>query len=115
MLRTRTHKYVAFRECEDLCFDLASDPDEQVNVLTAGTEMVELRDRALEGFSFAEAEQTRHRETEERKSSHPPRFKPQTPNQIVLGDGRLVEADAPLYDPKVLSEDLSRDLDDWSR
>ena len=115
MLRTRTHKYVAFRECEDLCFDLASDPDEQVNVLKTGTEMEELLDRVLEGFSFSEAAQSRLQETEERRTSYPPRFKPRTPNQIVLGDGRLVEADTPLYQPDVLSSNLNEDLDDWPK
>ncbi len=113
MLRTRTHKYVAFRGCDDLCFDLDQDPDEQIDLLGSGEEMAELKNYLLDGFSFDEATEARLRETEDRKSKYPPRFTPKTPNQIVLGDGRLVEADASLYHSEVLSNDLSRDLDDW--
>ena len=114
MLRTRTHKYIAFRDCPDLCFDLESDPDEQVNVLESGDERSDFKDHLMEGFSFEDVEERRKQETADRKSRYPARIHPQTPNQIVLGDGRLVEADAPLYRSEVLSSDLSNDLDDWT-
>lgn len=116
MLRTRSHKYIAFRGCDDLCFDLVSDPNEQVNVLRNGAdrEMDTLRETILAGFDFDETEERRKAETEAWKAEYPARFVAQTPNQIVLGNGRLVEADAPLCNPDVLSTDLARDLDDWT-
>ena len=45
----------------------------------------------------------------------PKRIDPTTPNQILLGNGLLVEADAPLYSPHVVSTDPSADFDDFPR
>lgn len=41
------------------------------------------------------------------------RVKPRTPNQILRGDGVLVEADAPLYLPHVVSPDPAADFADF--
>ena len=41
------------------------------------------------------------------------RITPKIPNQILLGDGRLVEADTPLYTPNVVSKNPSLDFDDY--
>lgn len=116
MIRSERYKYIAFRDCDDLAFDLENDPDEQVNVANDpdhADALASLRAEVLEGFSFDDAEKTRADQNSQLKDAHPARFSPTTPNQIVLGDGRLVEADTPLYQPVVLSDDLSRDLEDW--
>ncbi len=62
--------------------------------------MADLRDHLLGGFSFDEADLRRQQETKERKTRYAARFQARTPNQIVLGDGRLVEADSPLSTQK---------------
>jgi len=117
MIRSDRYKYVAFRDAEDLAFDLENDPDEQVNISTDRDhrEAIEsLRAAVLEGFSFDDAERARDTENAALKAQYPAAFKPETPNQIVLGDGRLVETDTPLYAPTTLSDDLGKDLQDWA-
>jgi len=117
MLRTRQHKYVAFRGCADLAFDLSEDPLEQKNLLTrADTREQEgivedLRKLALDGFDFDESEVLRLRQTEDLHARFPARVQPQTPNQVLRGDGRLVEADTPLYDPMEVSARTGADFD----
>jgi len=117
MIRSDRFKYITFRSCDPLAFDLENDPDEQVNIANAPEfeEALEpLREAVMSGFSFDEAEATRKEQESGLKQQYPAKFKPVTPNQIVLGDGRLVEADTPLYHPELLSDDLSRDLSDWA-
>ena len=117
MIRSDRFKYITFRSCDPLAFDLENDPDEQVNIANAPEfeEALEpLREAVMSGFSFDEAEATRKEQESGLKKQYPAKFKPVTPNQIVLGDGRLVEADKPLYHPELLSDDLSRDLSDWA-
>lgn len=114
MIRSERYKYVAFRGCDDLAFDMQADPDEQVNLVgdpDHAAALDALRDHLFDGFDFDASEEERRRQTADLKERFPARFKPTTPNQILLGDGRLVEADTPLYDPVVLSDDLDRDLD----
>ena len=116
MIRSERFKYIAFRDCDDLAFDLDNDPDEQVNIAANPefqTELTPLKNAVLEGFSFDDAEALRVKQNADLKERYPAKFNPVTPNQILLGDGRLVEADALLYQPAVLSDDLSRDLEDW--
>jgi choline-sulfatase len=115
MMRSRRYKYIAFRDCEDLAFDIQADPDEQRNLLAGHSgdeppELLALRDAVLNGFSFDGAEETREREAKALRETYASRVRPVTPNQILLGDGRLVEADAPLYLSHVVSEDLTTDF-----
>ena len=117
MIRSDRYKYIAFRDCEDLAFDIENDPDEQTNIASDPDHadgLEPLRAAVMEGFSFDEAEKVREEQNGRLKKEHPAKFKPVTPNQIVLGDGRLVEADSPLYQPNVLSDNLDQDLEDWS-
>jgi choline-sulfatase len=114
MIRSDRYKYIAFRGCDDLAFDIESDPDEQVNIASTPAfqdALAPLRDALLKDFSFDEAEKVRSEQTADLKNRFPAKFQPETPNQIVLGDGRLVEADALLYNSEVLSKDLENDLD----
>jgi choline-sulfatase len=114
MIRSKRYKYITFRDCDDLAFDLESDPDEQVNINVDPKfhdDLAPLRAAVQEGFSFDDAGRMREEQDDELKKKYPAKFKPVTPNQIQLGDGRLVEADTPLYLPDVLSDDLARDLD----
>ena len=45
--------------------------------------------------------------------SYPAKVSPKTSKQILLGDGRLVDADVHLEYPSVVSEKPSSDFDDW--
>ena len=117
MIRSDRFKYVVFRSCEPLAFDLVNDPDEQINIADKpefANDLEPLRKAVLDGFSFDEAESKRLEQSSGLKKQFPAKFEPVTPNQVVLGDGRLVEADTPLYHPEILSNDLSRDLSDWA-
>lgn len=114
MVRSERFKYIAFRNCDDLAFDLESDPDEQINIAADPVfenALAPLREYILGDFSFDDTGRAKTEQTADLKNRFPARFKPVTPNQIVLGDGRLVEADTPLYQPEVLSKNLVTDLD----
>lgn len=116
MIRSDRYKYIAFRDCEDLAFDMEADPEEQHNLLKDdpdNADLKALRDAVLDGFDFAEVEATREKWNAELKAKYPARVKMRTPNQILRGDGKLVEADTPLYAPEVISDDLARDFDDY--
>ncbi|MDA0747037.1 MAG: sulfatase-like hydrolase/transferase [bacterium] len=120
MIRSDRFKYVAFRGCEDLAFDLQEDPDEQHNLANratgeVATELETLRTEALRNFDFDKTEQARKRETEELQKKYPKRVTPKTPNQILLGNGHLVEADAPLYQPQTVTDNPARDFDDFPK
>ena len=116
MIRSARYKYIAFRDCEDLAFDMENDPDEQRNLLKTdpdNADLKALRDAVMAGFDFDEVEALRQKQTAELRAKYPARVKMHTPNQILRGDGKLVEADAPLYAPHVISDDPARDFDDY--
>ncbi len=113
-IRSRRHKYVAFRDAEDLAFDLVNDPDEQRNLLAHGEDSRatdSLRAHLLDGFDFSAVEQTRLTQTQDLRERFVSRTEATTPNQILRGDGLLVEADSPLYDADVVSRDIDTDFD----
>ncbi len=117
MIRSERYKYVAFRNCEDLAFDLLNDPDEQHNLLpsaegSVAEELERLRAAVLDGFVFDRVNASLRRERQDFMKQFPSRVKPRTANQILLGDGRLVDADLPLEYPEVVSENTAEDFDD---
>ena len=61
----------------------------------------------MRDFNFDQAESRRKSQTAELNRKYPKLVKPETPNQIVLGDGRMVEADTPIYKSRVISNELS--------
>jgi choline-sulfatase len=116
MIRSNTHKYIAFRNCEDLAFDLVNDPDEQHNLLKTeadNADLVLLREAVLDGFDFGDVEELRKRQTADLKTRFPGRVEMRTPNQIWLGTGQLVDADDPLYYPNVVSKNGAGDFEDF--
>ena len=119
MIRSPRYKYVAFRGCEDLAFDLEDDPDEQHNLLKdAGDDIQkvldDLRTHLMDNFDFDEVDKLRATQ-ETLREKYPARVRPWTPNQILRGDGKLVEADQPLYAPDVVSENMGRDFDNFPK
>lgn len=123
MIRSAHHKYVAFRDAPDLAFDLAADPNEQVDLVrriaegsaeaNADADLDRLRAAAMEDFSFDAAEARCEREVTDLQERFSARVTPRTPNQILRGDGVLVEADAALYLPHVVSADPAADFADF--
>ena len=117
MIRTDRFKYIAFRDCDDLAYDLLEDPDEQHNLVgqarrDVAAELASLRASLFDGFDFAKAIWSMERQNALYRERYPIRIAPRTSNQILRGDGLLVEADQPLNYPDVVSRDLSQDLDD---
>ena len=117
LMRSPRYKYIAFNECEDLAFDLLEDPDEQHNIAgrTSGEgtdELERLREAIYADFSFGSAIESVRREQSEFAGRYPSRVKLSTSTQIMRGDGVLVEADQPLFQPDIASEDPRMDFTD---
>lgn len=115
MIRNARYKYIAFRDCADLAFDLQEDPDEQVNLAdkaegSVAEDLAQLKDAVLAGFSFDEAEALRKRQVAELREQYPARVECRTPNQILRRDGKLVEADGALYKGEIISENPAGDF-----
>ena len=117
MIRSAQYKYVAFNGCDDLAYDLIADPDEQHNLLTTERhnepELMRLRDALLDGFNFDESLTLLQEERRAYDQRYPARISPQTSNQIMRGDGMLVEADGALEMPTIVSEDPRFAFDDF--
>lgn len=116
MVRDAWHKYVAFPDRSDLCFDLTADPDEQHDLIRAGEErerVEALRQTTRAGVDFEEVARRAREERRRLMERYPTKVKGRTPNQRILPDGRLVEGDATLYQPVVLAERAGDAFDDW--
>jgi hypothetical protein len=118
MLRRGDHKYVAFADADspELLFDVVRDPLEQRNLASHpehASLLAELRAACLDGFDFAEVRARSERERAGLQARFPRTYTGQTPNQLLLPDGRLVEGDAALYVPTVISENPAELFPDW--
>ena len=117
LIRSARYKYIAFNECDDLAFDMLEDPDEQRNLMgraqgEVADELAQLRSAIYADFAFPEAMESLRRERAEFVRRFPSRIKSSTSNQIMRGDGMLVEADQPLDCPHIASEDPRMDFAD---
>ena len=104
VVRGRRWKYVEIEGGEPLLFDLANDPDELVNLASqpehAGR-CAEMKEALFEGFSWQDVHE-RFAADRERMPSFFSGRRPGTPNQYVLGDGRVFDAEKGLYDARWL-------------
>jgi hypothetical protein len=117
MIRSLRYKYIAFNEGDDLAFDLLEDPHEQCNLIgrargEVADELERLRAAIYADFSFATAIGSLRQQRAEFSRRYPSRIASSTSNQIMRGDGVLVEADQPLYYPDIASEDPRMDFAD---
>jgi choline-sulfatase len=102
VIREERWKYAEVEQGEALLFDLADDPEERVNLAQdpAHQERVRLmRGKLYRDFSWDEV----HRKLagdRERRLQVTSGMKPTTPNQYMLADGRLVDAERDLYDAR---------------
>ncbi|HEU5318985.1 MAG TPA: sulfatase-like hydrolase/transferase [Chloroflexota bacterium] len=118
MLRRGDHKFVTFADPDspDLLFDVVRDPDEQHDLARDPAHaalLAELRAACLDGFDFRDVQDRAERERADLAERFPKRIAGQTPNQLLLSDGRLVEGDAALYLPTVVAERPADVFDDW--
>ncbi len=109
-LRLGQYKYVRFRNCPPLFFDLAADPGEQHNLLERGIPpaaqpaLAELRQFAEASIDFEAAERERDERDGDLPQDYPHLPRRACENLYLLPDGRLVEADTPLYAPSLISD-----------
>jgi len=112
MVRSERYKYIYFRGCDDMAFDMINDPDEQHNLVGQATgevaeELERLRKFAIKGIDLEAIDAKRAKDKAELPGLYGLKQKPKTPNQIRLGDGRLVEADSALYMPMIVSANMA--------
>lgn len=110
MVRDGRYKYVGFRNQPDLLFDIEADPLEQRNLATdpdASVDAVLDRLGALveKTMDFDAAERERNRDEEALEAEYRLGAPEGTGNAYQLPDGRVVDADTPLYRPSVLIEE----------
>lgn len=117
MVRRGAHKYVAVRDHPEMLLNVEDDPDEQHDLShdpAHATLLEELRAIALpEGFSLEAMQRQARQEQDALEAQFPRRAQGQTPNQMILPDGRLVEGDAILYLPHVLAERATDAFSDY--
>jgi len=110
MIRLGDYKYVVFKNAPPLMFNIKSDPGEQKNLIgydnpihNAARE--ELEKIAQDTMDFSGAEKDRIERDGGLLKEYPYRLdRNDTFNQFILPDGRVVEADDTLYNPRVLAE-----------
>lgn len=118
VLRRGRYKYVGFRDAPELFFDLEQDPLEQRNLAGATDAalqdiLADVRQEAGRDFDWDQVADDIRRDGEELPARFPKRVECRAPNQILLGDGRLIEADDLLYHPRVVAENPADSFEDW--
>jgi len=119
-IRWRQFKYVRFRDCPPLFFDLAQDRGEQHDLITRGIpeDAREAHDYlvafAEQSIDFDEAERERTVRDGNLDSDYAQDLPPASGgNQYLMPSGRLIDADATLYAPRVLAESPEEAFGDW--
>ena len=108
LVRLGKYKFVRFRGMRPhLLFDLEADPLEQRNLLADGTEEEMATGRQLQAmvdssWDFDAAERQRRKDEEELGRNALREGARGHGNCFRMPDGRIVVADTPLYDPKVV-------------
>ncbi len=100
----REWKYVEIEQAEPLLFDLQNDPDETTNLADRpehAKRCARMRRAAMDGFDWQQVREQLERDRERVKQFASGR-KPTTPNQYLLTDGRMFDAEASLYDARWL-------------
>ena len=101
-IRTRQWKYVDVQGGSPLLFDMENDPNEMINLADPlkypqhATRCVELREKLFRGFSWEQA-MAQYKVDLERVPEYSSGIKPSTPNQYMLPDGRIFDAESELY------------------
>ena len=121
MVRDGDYKYVGFRDAQELLFDLSDDPLETTNLALDATDddrdaLDRLRQFVSETVDFDQLEEDMKsvkdsfpRIPDERRLSIPKG----TGNAYHLPDGRIIDADATLYQPHVLTDYPENAFEDY--
>jgi choline-sulfatase len=117
MIRDGKYKCVGFRDAPELLFDLEDDPFEQSNLATIATgedseALSRLQDTFAKTVDFEDIAQKREEDLEYAKEFSLPIPKGHG-NAYLMPDGRLVDAETPLYQPFLLSKEPGYAFDDW--
>jgi choline-sulfatase len=103
-VRWRDWKYVAIQGGEPLLFDLRRDPGERRNLAAQPRYRALLR--KLDAMCFAGGSWAKYHRQLRRDRARIPKYasgkRSTTPNQYLLGDGRMFDAEAALYDQRWL-------------
>lgn len=106
-VRKGKFKYIIFKEAEPLAFDLEKDPEEQHNLLKDAdvpAEVLELGKLANESIDFDEVEQERTVRDGNLREEYRQNLPQSTGNLYFMPDGRVINADDPIYNPTVIAE-----------
>jgi choline-sulfatase len=118
-IRWRRFKYVVFRDAPPLFFDLADDPGEQRNLIVRGATgaaaeaLAYLERFANESIDFEAAERERIERDGSLRADYAQDLPPAAGNLYLMPSGKLVDADAVLYRPAVISEDPEEAFGDF--
>jgi choline-sulfatase len=117
MVRDGDYKYVTFPEHSDLLFDLGADPHERESVLDDpehADAAERLGDYVAEHTDWGAIRATRRRDEEELPEvGLGTAGTKELLNLYHMPDGRVVDGDAPLYNPRVIAEDPERIFEDY--
>lgn len=116
MVRDGPYKYVRFRDAPEILIDLENDPLEQTNLAAgegARSELNRLRKQVDAAIDFEQLEADRRAAEVELETRYRLGTPKGTGNAYLLPDGRIVEADTPLYRPHVLMEEPGAILEDF--
>ncbi|MCB0080709.1 MAG: sulfatase-like hydrolase/transferase, partial [Caldilineaceae bacterium] len=118
MIRWGQYKYVRFRNCEPLFFDLANDPGEQENLVNRATGAAQealdyLATLATESIDFAAAAQEREESSTRLQAQYAFPGETGLGNHYLMPSGQVVEADDTLYRPTVRVADPAQVYADW--
>lgn len=109
MVRWGKYKYVRFRDAPSLLFDVEADPQEQHDLVASGASgsaseaLSYLAGVVDETMDFTDAEHARQRD-DELAAEYPLDAPASAGNLYHMPDGRVVNAEAALYDPTTIAE-----------
>jgi choline-sulfatase len=102
VIREEHWKYAEIEQGEALLFDMKHDPEEQHNLANDPNHkerVKKMKEKLYRNFSWEEVHRNLKKDRERRKKVTSG-MKPSTPNQYMLSDGRLVDAEGDLYDAR---------------
>jgi choline-sulfatase len=117
-VRTDEYKYIGFSDAPDLLFHLESDPNEERDLISEEDsehegKIEEFRREFDESVDFETMFEERER-AKQMESEFELEIPTGTGNVFHMPDGRLIDADTPLYKPHILSEDAETAFRDFS-
>lgn len=118
IIRWGQYKYVYFRDCEALFFDLAADPGEQHNLVNSATgdakqALEYLTALAAESINFDAAAREREESAERLQTQYAFPGETGLGNHYLMPSGQVVEADDMLYRPTVRVAEPAAVYGDW--